>query len=113
MATLEPYSNPLVMPLAEWIEHPIARELVHEGATLQLLGISNVSRWGGEATRLRRCFHAHAPARVELAALAARRLDALAGAGTLEQLHASVEAHADALGERPEAWEGFAPAVAW
>uniref|UniRef100_A0A1D2A2H5 Uncharacterized protein n=1 Tax=Auxenochlorella protothecoides TaxID=3075 RepID=A0A1D2A2H5_AUXPR len=98
MATLEPYSNPLVMPLAEWIEHPIARELVHEGATLQLLGISNVSRWGGEATRLRRCFHAHAPARAELAALAARRLDGLAGAGTLEQLHASVEAHADALG---------------
>ncbi len=33
---LDPYDNLLVMPLAEFVEHPIARELLHNGATLQV-----------------------------------------------------------------------------
>ena len=42
---LDPYNNSLVMPLAEWIEHPIAEELIHNGATLQVLGLTNYSFW--------------------------------------------------------------------
>jgi len=34
--TLDPYNNSLVMPLHEWIEHPLAQELIHNGATLQV-----------------------------------------------------------------------------
>lgn len=36
---LDPYNNSLVMPLHEWIEHPIAEELLHNGATLQVGGV--------------------------------------------------------------------------
>ena len=35
-AVLDPYNNSLVMPLHEWVEHPIAEELLHNGATLQV-----------------------------------------------------------------------------
>ena len=35
-ATLDPYSNRLVMPLADFIEHPLAHELVHNGQALQV-----------------------------------------------------------------------------
>jgi hypothetical protein len=33
---LDPYNNSLVMPLHEWVEHPIAEELMHNGGTLQV-----------------------------------------------------------------------------
>jgi hypothetical protein len=33
---LNPYNNSLVMPLAEFIEHPIAHELLHNGGALQV-----------------------------------------------------------------------------
>lgn len=42
---LDPYNNSLAMPLHEWIEHPIAEELLHNGATLQVLGLTNYSYW--------------------------------------------------------------------
>jgi hypothetical protein len=34
--TLDPYNNPLVTPLHEWIELPVAQELVHDTAALQV-----------------------------------------------------------------------------
>jgi len=46
--TLDPYDNPLTMPLKDWIETPEAFELLHEGTTLQLLGLTNYSRWSQE-----------------------------------------------------------------
>ena len=33
---LDPYNNSMVLPLAEFIEHPLAHELVHNGETLQV-----------------------------------------------------------------------------
>lgn len=33
---LNPYNNSLVMPLHEFVEHPIAEELLHNGAALQV-----------------------------------------------------------------------------
>lgn len=31
----DPYTSPLIVPLAEWIEHPMAHEHIHDGQTLQ------------------------------------------------------------------------------
>ena len=33
---LDPYNNHRIMPLADFIEHPLAHELVHNGQTLQV-----------------------------------------------------------------------------
>lgn len=44
-AVLDPYNNSLAMPLHEFVEHPIAEELLHNGGTLQVLGLTNYSRW--------------------------------------------------------------------
>ncbi len=38
---LDPYDNPLVMPLSDFVRHPIARELLHDGQTLQV-GLADV-----------------------------------------------------------------------
>lgn len=35
-AAVDPYNNQYVIPLADFIEHPIAHELVHNGQTLQV-----------------------------------------------------------------------------
>ena len=35
---LNPYDNPLAMPLAEFAKHPIAQELIHNGASFQVCG---------------------------------------------------------------------------
>ena len=37
--SLDPYRNLLVMPLADFIEHPLAHELVHNGQALQVKAI--------------------------------------------------------------------------
>lgn len=37
VSPLDPYQNSLVMPLAEFIEHPLAHELIHNGQTLQVV----------------------------------------------------------------------------
>lgn len=42
---LDPYDNPLVMSLAEFVRHPIAEELLHNGQTYQVRG----AREGGQA----------------------------------------------------------------
>lgn len=33
---LDPYNNSLVMPLADFIEHPLAHDLLHNGAAHQV-----------------------------------------------------------------------------
>ena len=33
---LDPFNNSLIMPLAEFIEHPMARDVVHNGAAFQV-----------------------------------------------------------------------------
>lgn len=32
----DPYNSPLIVPLAEWIEHPLVQEHIHNGQTLQV-----------------------------------------------------------------------------
>ncbi len=33
---LDPYNNPLIMPLAEFVDAPLVEELLHNGAALQV-----------------------------------------------------------------------------
>jgi hypothetical protein len=95
---LDPYNNSLVMPLAEFVEHPIAAELLHNGATLQVLGLTNYSYWAG-AGPLRACLGANSVAREMLLGLARRRLAAMAHVGLTERLEESVLSMAADLGE--------------
>ena len=38
---LDPYDNPLVMSLKEFVEHPISKELLHNGQTFQVRGLGS------------------------------------------------------------------------
>jgi len=42
------------MPLSEFITHPIAAELLHNGEAMQVLGLTNYSHWE-HADALREC----------------------------------------------------------
>jgi len=44
---LDPYDNPLVLPLADFVKHPIAKDLLHNGQIFQVLGITNYSTGPG------------------------------------------------------------------
>ena len=87
--TLDPYDNPLVMPLKEFIETDIARELILEGHAIQMLGISNLSFWP-EAKELRKCFFEDQASRERLANLAKERMKKTNHVGLTESLDASV-----------------------
>lgn len=45
---LDPYNNKFVISLADFIEHPLAHELVHNGQTLQV-------SWGTDAGHIYKC----------------------------------------------------------
>lgn len=47
---LDPYGGPLAMSLEEFVEHPIARELLHDGQAYQVTlgGAAEVAGGGGE-----------------------------------------------------------------
>lgn len=87
---LNPYNNSLVMPLHDFIEHPIAAELLHNGGTLQVLGLTNYSYWSRQAQALRRCVTANSVAREMLLTLATKRLKHMAHVGITERLEESV-----------------------
>ena len=56
------------MSLREFVHHPIASELIQNGQTLQILGITNYSHWS-EAGELRRCFKESEVARSQLTSI--------------------------------------------
>ena len=96
--TLDPYNNDLVTPLSEWIESEDAQELIHDGATLQILGITNYSHWKEDARALRRCFFDDKTARRRLIDMAKDRLRHMHHVGLTEKLDQSVAALAAGLG---------------
>jgi hypothetical protein len=97
------------MPLREFVAHPIAAELLHNGQALQVLGLTNYSHWP-HAGALRGCLIADGESGEDgggeggggvAAALLQRAkelLRAFAHVGTTEALPDSVEAAAAALG---------------
>jgi len=96
-ATLHPYSNGLVTPLADWIETEEAQDLIHEGATLQILGLTNYSRWES-ASALRKCFFEDEESQKRLVDIAKQRLRSMLHVGLTENLDQSVASMAAGLG---------------
>ena len=94
---LNPYDNELAIPLREWIELEEVEELVHNGHTLQLLGITNSSFWE-EAGALRRCFFRDEVTRERLFELAKEKLQGMSHAGLQQRLGDSVASLAASLG---------------
>ncbi len=88
---LDPYNNPLVLPLAEFADHAIAAELLHNGQSFQVLGITNYSHWG-DAGEMRSCLLQSDSARSKLLEVALKRLDRFMHVGTTDRLLESAEA---------------------
>lgn len=89
------------VPLPAFVDAPIVADLVHNGATLQVLGATNGSRAPG-AARVRACVRGNAAAAAAAAAAAEARLRRWAAAGgavgVSERLDDSVAAVAAARG---------------
>jgi hypothetical protein len=93
------------MPLHEFIDHPMAQELIHDGATMQLLGLTAQPPGAGEgaseeeAAALRACARAGgAPAQALLDAAIARLRDDFAAVLLKERLRESVAVAAAVAG---------------
>lgn len=86
---LEPYDNPLAMSLAEFVRHPIAQELLHEGEFFQVLGITNYSHYAG-SEQLRACVASDADVRQQLHDFAVARVRRFAHVGVTSMLNESV-----------------------
>ncbi|QDZ18231.1 hypothetical protein HOP50_01g07330 [Chloropicon primus] len=52
---LDPYDNPLVMPLSEFVRLPEVHHVIHNNQVYQVLGITNISREHGLSKELRGC----------------------------------------------------------
>jgi hypothetical protein len=94
---LDPYDNPLIPSLAEFARHPLARELLHEGQALQVLGLTNYSHWD-RAPALRACAFGRPDVARELLGVARARLGKFAHVGSTGRLKDSVEAAAASIG---------------
>ncbi|KAA6422197.1 MAG: tyrosine sulfotransferase-like [Trebouxia sp. A1-2] len=90
VSPLDPYQNSLVMPLAEFIEHPLAHELIHNGQTLQVLGLTNYSHWK-EAGPVRRCLQGSQTTQKLLSSLALKQLHHFVHVGVMDMLDESIE----------------------
>ena len=97
--TLNPYDNVLSMPLREWIETPEAYELIHNGHTIQLLGISNTSFWT-EAGDVRNCFLHDPTSRDRLFEIASKKLKQMPHVGLQANLSESVSSLAASMGKK-------------
>ncbi|KAG2444547.1 hypothetical protein HXX76_001293 [Chlamydomonas incerta] len=82
---LDPYDNELVMSLREFAQHPIATELLHNGAAFQVLGITNYSHWG-DAGAFRACLSDHPPLSAQLLEVAKARVRRFTHVGTTDRL---------------------------
>lgn len=93
---LDPYDNPLLMPLREFAVHPVVDDLLSNGAAMQLLGLTQYSHWK-EAFALRSCVRSSAAVRSKLLEAAQTRLRSLAHVGVTEELYLSIATLAASL----------------
>mmetsp|Transcript_21789 Transcript_21789/g.54868 ORF Transcript_21789/g.54868 Transcript_21789/m.54868 type:complete len:736 (+) Transcript_21789:344-2551(+) len=110
--SLDPYDNPLTMPLREFIEHPLVRNTIHNGATLQLLGLTNYSHLE-TASKLRSCISGLPNVKEAMTKAALARLQTLFHVGVTDRLEDSVASAASALGLSlvGPSWRGKADAA--
>ncbi|KAL2651624.1 hypothetical protein R1flu_019752 [Riccia fluitans] len=95
----------LVMPLHEFIHHPIAHELVHNGATLQVAGLTNNS-YVKEAKEIRACVVDFEHLGRWVLDVAKRRLDDMIYVGLTDRQEESVLYFANILRGQISSQEG-------
>ncbi|GFR48031.1 hypothetical protein Agub_g9863 [Astrephomene gubernaculifera] len=94
---LDPYDNQLVMSLKDFAQHPIAAELLHNGATFQVLGITNYSHWG-DAGAFRSCLKSYDSLRDQMLRVAQERVRRFSHVGTTDRLFESAASALVSLG---------------
>ncbi|GIL54310.1 hypothetical protein Vafri_9893 [Volvox africanus] len=94
---LDSYDNELVMSLKDFAKHPIASELLHNGATFQVLGITNYSHWG-DAGGFRACLLRYDHLRSQMLEVAKNRVQRFTHVGTTDRLHESAAAALVSMG---------------
>eukprot|EP01025_Chloroclados_australasicus_P050111 TRINITY_DN5728_c0_g2_i2.p1 TRINITY_DN5728_c0_g2~~TRINITY_DN5728_c0_g2_i2.p1 ORF type:complete len:587 (-),score=54.29 TRINITY_DN5728_c0_g2_i2:2131-3861(-) len=98
-SAFDQYNNPFYMPMEQFIQTNIAFDLVHNGATFQLLGIANNTHGDQlEAEKLRKCAFSDENSRQKLLELAKRRLDGFLYIGITERMEESLNAFASDRG---------------
>lgn len=90
---LDPYDNPLYLSLADFAASDIAAELLHNGQTFQVLGVTNYSHYQ-DAADMRSCIWSSGDSMQLMLDLALARADKFVHVGTTERLEESVEAAA-------------------
>ncbi|KAI8524030.1 hypothetical protein RHMOL_Rhmol13G0117800 [Rhododendron molle] len=86
-----------VMPLHEYINDPIARDIIHNGATFQIAGLTNNS-YLAEAHEVRRCVLKHQTLGEYVLEVAKKRLDNMLYVGLTEDHRESATMFANVVG---------------
>ncbi|KAF5822796.1 putative protein-tyrosine sulfotransferase [Helianthus annuus] len=87
----------VVMPLHDYINHPVALDLVHNGATFQVAGLTNNSNIR-EAHEVRRCVITHPVLGKYVLEVAKKRLDDMLYVGITEDHRESATMFANVVG---------------
>lgn len=87
----------IAMPLHEYIHHPVAMDIVHNGATFQVAGLTNNSNIR-EAHELRQCVIAHQILGKYVLEVAKKRLDDMLYVGITEDHRESATMFANVVG---------------
>ncbi|GBG65644.1 hypothetical protein CBR_g51944 [Chara braunii] len=91
------YNNSLVMPLSEFVDHPIVSDLLHNGATFQVAGLTSNS-YDQEAQDIRACISLFPILGESVLDLAKRRLKSMPFVGLTEHHEESAIMLATTLG---------------
>lgn len=95
-----PYDmNELVMPLHTFVDDPMAHEIIHNGATFQLAGLTNNS-FLAESPQLRHCIRRHPKLGYYVLEIAKRRLDHMLYIGLTEDHKESATIFANMVGSQ-------------
>ncbi|GJN00875.1 hypothetical protein PR202_ga18097 [Eleusine coracana subsp. coracana] len=87
----------MVMPLHEYINDPIAHEIIHNGATFQITGLTNNSHFNG-AHEVRHCVRKHPDLGRLVLEVAKNRLDRMLYVGVTEDHEESARLFAHMVG---------------
>lgn len=87
----------LAMPLQEYINHPVALDIVHNGATFQVAGLTNNS-YIAEAHEVRHCVQKYKTLGKYVLQVAKKRLDGMLYVGLTEEHRESATMFANVVG---------------
>lgn len=94
----DPYNmEEIVMPLHEYINNPIAQDIIHNGATLQVAGLTNNS-YQAESHEVRHCVQKYKLLGEHVLQVAKKRLDDMLYVGLTEEHRESATMFANVVG---------------